>query len=125
MGDEEEPAGIYECAVCGNRGAPQDGLCVKCRAPALIPAPSDFDIQGAIEATEDAIASRLPLSSEEKLQGWEEDPGGSGLRRNRHTGEYDDSLFCSFSCTPIPSTTVGARSERPNLYVVRTESQEG
>jgi hypothetical protein len=47
--------------------------------------------RGAAEA-ERAIAARAPLTDEELEAGWE-DPGGSGLRWNRLTGEYDDSLF--------------------------------
>jgi len=40
-----------------------------------------------------AIAARPPLMEEERVAGWEEDPLGSGLRRNVLTGEWDDSLL--------------------------------
>lgn len=62
------------------------------------PTPSKSDFRRALQAAEDAIASRAPLTDEEKEQGWEEDPGGSGLRFNRITGEWDDRLF--LSCPP-------------------------
>jgi hypothetical protein len=49
----------------------------------------------ARDAAESAIRDRVPLTAEEREQGWIEDPLGSGLRVNVTTGEWDDSLFIS------------------------------
>ncbi len=52
----------------------------------------DAFLRGAAEA-ERAVVARPPLTAAERAAGWEEDPGGSGLRRNRLTGEWDDRLL--------------------------------
>jgi hypothetical protein len=42
---------------------------------------------------ERAVTARSPPTDEERADGWEEDRGGSGLRRTAVTGEWDDSLL--------------------------------
>ena len=40
-----------------------------------------------------AVKERPPLTQAEQEAGWQEDPGRGGLRRNTHTGEWDDTCF--------------------------------
>jgi hypothetical protein len=47
----------------------------------------------AWEEAQHAVRERPPLRQAELDAGWREDPGGSGLRRNLITGEWDDSCF--------------------------------